>query len=217
MKPKILKLNIPEPLPKDFDPLLGRSVGDYLRALNRTPSDEVKHSEGSVFDDPDFDFSFRESAPVQPVLEDDIVENTPAEITPFETMDGQANEAIDEAIIEDNLSEKWTFEDEAQAKEVHIEEAYEIATQVEIEQEIVETQTIEIQEIETQEVEIAPVENIVEQDIPQAQPTQILETEDLIEQPFVQEEIPEVIEETQIESTSLETSIICLLYTSRCV
>ncbi len=179
MKPKILKLNIPEPLPKDFDPLLGRSVGDYLRALNRTPSDEVKHYEGSVFDDPDFDFSFRESAPIQPVLEDDIVENTPAEITPFETMDGQANEAIDEAIIEDNLSEKWTFEDEAQAKEAHIEEANEIAPQVEIEQEIVETQIIE-----TNEIEIAPVENIVEQ------------------------EIPEVINEAQIESTSLEPTIV---------
>ncbi len=203
MKPKILKLNIPEPLPKDFDPLLGRSVGDYLRALNRTPSDEVKHYEGSVFDDPDFDFSFRESAPIQPVLEDDIVENTPAEITPFETMDGQANEAIDEAIIEDNLSEKWTFEDEAQAKEAHIEEANEIAPQVEIEQEIVETQIIE-----TNEIEIAPVENIVEQEIPEPQQTQILETENLTEQPLIQEEIPEVINEAQIESTSLEPTIV---------
>lgn len=193
MKPKILKLNIPEPLPKDFDPLLGRSVGDYLRALNRTPSDEVKHSEGSVFDDPDFDFSFRESAPIQPVLEEEIIENTPAEITPFETMDGQANEAIDEAIIEDNLSEKWTFDDEAKAKEASENQEIEPVAQSIIEESIIETQNIQgepTEEIIAQEIsEPYAIQNTEEDAIINSniQNEEIIETEEFIEAQTVQE------------------------------
>lgn len=193
MKPKILKLNIPEPLPKDFDPLLGRSVGDYLRALNRAPSDEVKHSEGSVFDDPDFDFSFRESAPIQPILEEEIIENSPAEITPFETMDGQANEAIDEAIIEDNLSEKWTFEDEAKIKEEIEHQEIEPIAQSIIEESIIETQITQeepIAEIIAQEIAEPEVAQIDEEDAiinSDTQNEEIIGTEEFIQEQAVQE------------------------------
>lgn len=193
MKPKILKLNIPEPLPKDFDPLLGRSVGDYLRALNRTPSAETKHSEGSVFDDPDFDFSFREAAPVQPILDDDIVKNTPAEITPFETMDGHANATIDEAILEDNLSEKWTFENEAQEKEALENEAFEASNQSITEEIIIETQIIEeapIEEIIAQETTETHAAQIYEEDAiinSDIQTNEIIETEAIIQEPTVEE------------------------------
>lgn len=201
MKTKILKLNIPEPLPKDFDPLLGRSVGDYLRALNRTPSDEIKHSEGSVFDDPDFDFSFRESAPVQPILEEEIIENTPAEITPFETMDGQANEAIDEAIIEDNLSEKWTFENEAQIKEQIENQEIEPIAQSIIEESIIETQITQeepIAEIIAQEIAEPEVAQIDEEDAiinSDTQNEEIIGTEEFIEEQAVQE--TQIIDNTQ--------------------
>lgn len=194
MKPKILKLNIPEPLPKDFDPLLGRSVGDYLRALNRTPSDETKHSEGSVFDDPDFDFSFRESAPIQPILEEEIIENTPAEITPFETMDGQANEAIDEAIIEDNLSEKWTFENEAQIKEQIENQEIEPIAQSIIEESIIETQI-------TQE---EPITEIIAQEIAEPEATQINVEDAIIKSDTQNEEIietEEFIHEQAVQET----------------
>ncbi|MBN8648479.1 MAG: hypothetical protein J0L55_11025 [Caulobacterales bacterium] len=194
MKPKILKLNIPEPLPKDFDPLLGRSVGDYLRALNRTPSSETKHSEGSVFDDPDFDFSFRESAPVQPILDDDIVKNTPAEITPFETMDGHANATIDEAILEDNLSEKWTFENEAQEKEALEKEEFEASYQS-ITEEII---------IETQIIEEAPIEEIIAQETTETDAAQIYEEDAIINSDIQTNEIIEteaIISELTVEET----------------
>lgn len=193
MKPKILKLNIPEPLPKDFDPLLGRSVGDYLRALNRTPSAETKHSEGSVFDDPDFDFSFREAAPVQPILDDDIVKNTPAEITPFETMDGHANATIDEAILEDNLSEKWTFENEAQEKEALENEEFEASNHSITEEIIIETQIIEeapIEETIAQETTETDAAQIYEEDAiinSDIQTNEIIETEAIIQEPAVEE------------------------------
>ena len=202
MKPKILKLNIPEPLPKDFDPLLGRSVGDYLRAMNRETANEITPSEGSVFDDPDFDFSFRESAPVQPILDEDIVKNTPAEITPFETMDGHANATIDEAILEDNLSEKWTFENEAQEKEALENEEFEASNQSIIEQKIIETETIEEAKIEE-----TPIEEIVAQEIIAPESVQIHEEDAIISSDIQTDEIIET-EEFIPEATVQEAEII---------
>ena len=173
---KLLEFNIPHPLPEDYDPILGRSVGE-VRNINSTApvattsnNDKVKTS---VFDDPELDFAYQspikeelpqlsaediaiildegkteeyaqapseendnipeteatsltsenefieinqedaeeiEALPQSEILHNDV-ELAP-EITPFETMDGAANEAIDQAEEENNLSDRWRMSDD---------------------------------------------------------------------------------------------------------
>lgn len=50
MKTKILNINIPEPLPEDFDPLLGKSVSEYFGSVHRISSNSKPKSSVSVFD-----------------------------------------------------------------------------------------------------------------------------------------------------------------------
>ena len=178
MGKKLLEFNIPHPLPEDYDPILGRSVGEVRNPNSSAPvatapnNDNVK---SSVFDDPELDFAYQSpikeelpqlsaediaiildekpesdaivdlqepteengivteadetalvseeefvetnqddaettALPQSEILSDDV--ELDPEITPFETMDGAANEAIDQAEEENNLSERWRMSDD---------------------------------------------------------------------------------------------------------
>ena len=192
MGKKLLEFNIPHPLPEDYDPILGRSVGEVRNpnssatVVTSPNNDNVK---SSVFDDPELDFAYQSpikeelpqlsaediaiildekpeidepenpesdasenDAPValqEPIEEIDNITETDEpslaseqefvetnqddaetaqalpqseilsddveldpEITPFETMDGAANEAIDQAEEENNLSDRWRMSDD---------------------------------------------------------------------------------------------------------
>lgn len=178
MGKKLLEFNIPHPLPEDYDPILGRSVGEVRNPNSSAPvatAPNNDNAKSSVFDDPELDFAYqspikeelpqlsaediaiildetqKSDAPValqEPTEENGIVTETDEtalvseeelietnqddaetaalpqseilsddveldpEITPFETMDGAANEAIDQAEEENNLSERWRLSDD---------------------------------------------------------------------------------------------------------
>lgn len=278
MSRKLLEFNISNPLPEDYDPILGRSVGEIRPITSELPiKDQSLASEkSSVFDDPELDFAYQnpikeelptlseidiaiilndesgigsqtsqepvitdeaapeldteathdvtldaeetetleiESAPEAEILNDDI-ELAP-EITPFETMDGSANEAINQAEEENNLSDRWRMIDdeilEEQKEEI-------IATATDHQKD--EAKTDEI--VTAPDVDIIATEELPEEEIitstDETEVTTSLANEEVVTaEPEISEAINEensvpspetiAIEETFINETISENSV----------
>lgn len=125
MKKKILNFNINDELPHDYDPLLGKSVSEYLRSLKivETSIPKTPH-EGSIFDEIDNSF-VEEKIKILEDKEEKIEETIEIleqerliEPQAFETFDGEANSNFNETLLDNKADCEIIEEIEAQKIEI---------------------------------------------------------------------------------------------------